>query len=248
MNRLARHIVLLIAWVLAALPVAAQPLVLHGNVTYQPEYYSLHPHAQIVEDAEHRLGLEDVITPSDSLEQAFMPLETEVTNLDFTSSSYWVRFDVANASAQELNLILEVARPLTNRADLYVRGENGKRLLIRHGDALPFHNRQIKDPRLLFPLRLAPGITYHYYLHLESDGEIINLPLRLWQEDALLTTTTKQHYFFGVYYGTQLLVFLLFLFFYLSIRERSFLLYTIYVLALMLLQLGLDGLAALAAS
>jgi hypothetical protein len=78
------------------------------------------------------------------------------------------------------------------------------------------------------------------YLHLKSDGETINLPLTLYDETAFWQTNYKQQLFLGLFYGLLWLAEIIYLFFYTSLREKSFLYYGLYVFSIALMQATLD--------
>ncbi len=200
---------------------------------------SLHTRAQIWDMGTEFTSLENLLSNPELA--AFQVLPNQNTNLGFTDHQYWVKFDLSNNTSESKTLYLETARPITDLADLYFL-ENGKiQKVIKNGDMMPFEVREIKHRKLLFPITLLPNSTTQFYLHLQSDGEVINLPLTLHDGTSLIESTFTDQLVFGVFYGILLLAALTYLFFYFGIKEKSFILYVSYVVSIALLHSSLDG-------
>lgn len=202
-------------------------------------YYSFSEHALLWEDAEKTLK------PGQIGEEAYHP-GVEVPNLDFTTSAWWAQFSVVNSSGTEQQFWLEAARPLTNKLTLYrspFTEEPRWEKVAEIGDVFPFDERLINHRKMLFPVTLANGADAKFLLRVESDGEVITLPLRLWRPEAFLQRDNVEQSILGTYYGMLIIVFVIYAFFWLGLRDRSFLFYILYVAALFFFQYSIDGLA-----
>ncbi len=171
----------------------------------------------------------------------FRPLAGPNEHLGFTSEHVWLRFELSNPSSTPVIKYLETARPITDYAELY-RLHNGDTAIQYSGDQVDFEQRPVKHRTTLFKVELPAQSTVTFYLHLKSDGETINVPLELYDADAFIEKATLQQLFVGGFYGLILLASIIYLFFFLSMRDKSFLYYGLYVLAIGGLQLALDGL------
>lgn len=185
------------------------------------------------------LTLEDVT--SDSLEKAFQAIPQELWNIGFSSDQYWVRFTLRNDQEEAQEFFLETARPITDVVNLYTLEEGRLIGKQRSGDQLPFKERSLPYRSSLFSVELPPHSTRRYYLELSSDGEVIRLPLKLYRPAYLLEKASETTLFFGIFYGILFLAAVIYLFFYIGLRDSSFLNYGLYVLSILLLQLSLDG-------
>lgn len=195
--------------------------------------------AEMVNLGKVSLSFEELLHKEDSLK--FTPLQSSNQNIGFTSDNYWVRFSLLNSTQGPLLYYLKTARPITDKVDLYYRDLNGDVRRMQSGDQIPFNSRAFPHRASIFRLRLEPGKTYHMYLNLSSDGEVINLPLDLYSPDAFIQTVYRQQLFYGLFYGLIFLAAIIYLFFFIGLREKSFLNYGMYVLSIALLQLSLDG-------
>lgn len=193
--------------------------------------------AEIAEDANYEFSIEQLLS-SDTLD--FQKIDKPLDIIDFTTSRWIVRFEVRNpGNAKEV--LLETARPITDRADLY-EVSNGK--VVRqwqNGDMIPFDDKTFDHRKSIFPIEFEESETKFFYLILESDGEVINLPMVFWEERAFYKTDYRNNLFHGFYFGVLALVVFIFFFFYILLKEVSFLYYILYVAFQFLLQFSLEG-------
>lgn len=206
-------------------------------------YFSAAEKAILLEDKGHLLNFKDVLNPSPEIAKRFVRLDKPIPNLNFTSSSWWVKFDVKNESGSRKDIILEVARPITNKAILYIVYPNNLVIQLNNGDDYVFGERPVPHRKLMFPVTFQSGESLSFFLELSSDGEVITLPVRLWNPSKLQEKDYHEQMMFGIYFGILLFVVIIYFFFYVALKDRSFLYYVLYVLSLFLLQFSLDGLS-----
>lgn len=200
---------------------------------------SIYQHAQILDLGQENIDLEEILSKPD--EFSFKKLITPNENLGFTDHFYFVKFELKNEQNQPQKLFLETARPITDRADLVEVRDDQILDIQTNGDLIPFSDRAFEHRKLIFLIELKAGETKSFYLKLQSDGEVINLPLNLYDDTALVLATYKDQLIFGVFYGLLGLAAITYLFFFFGIKERSFLLYSAYVVSVGLLHSSLDG-------
>ena len=189
----------------------------------------------IFEDADHSLAAREIFQNS-SIE--FSEIDREVKNLQFTTSTWWVKYRIKNKSSQE-HFLIEIGRPITNSIKLYQDGNVHPVQAL--GDDHPFDNRSIETQDCTFDLHIPRGETTEIVFELLSDGEMIFLPTVIWSKDGYLSHHSHNQLLRGLYYGMLMIVILIYLFFYILLRKNSFLFYVSYVGSLLLLQFSLDG-------
>ncbi len=221
---------------LYSLPVFAQ---FHISEDLNAKPVSLYKHAKIANVGQSELTFDSLLNNQESFD--FQPLEVPVSNLGFTEDNYWVKFSLLNKSGNQKEYYLETGRPITDRVDLYAVGPNGHIEKMKNGDIIPFKERVFTHRKIIFPIQLDSGVTKDFYIHYNSDGEVINLPLLLYSSTGLVIDSYFDQLVFGVFYGILLLAGTIYLFFYFGIGEKSFLLYSGYVLSVALLHFSLDG-------
>jgi len=168
-------------------------------------------------------------------------LESDNYSVGFTSDNYWVRFKLINSNKETETYYLETARPITDVADLYQISDVDTKY-FKSGDQIPFKNKQVKHRSTIFRITLPPNKIQQIYINLKSDGETINIPLKLYDESSFWMINYNQQLFLGLFYGLLLLAGIIYLFFYSSLREKAFLYYGIYVFSICFMQAALDGL------
>lgn len=192
----------------------------------------------IAKDESCEVTIEQVIEGAASLE--FIRMTSSLANLDFTTSNYWIRFELSNEGDESLKLVLETARPITNLANLYEKTAAGI-IVQQSGDAIPFDEKTEKSNRTTFRIYLPAKATKKFWLQLGSDGEIISVPMIFWEESQHNYVQSKQTFFYGIFYGIFLFVAIIYLTFYFILKDWSFLYYVLYVIGSGMLQFSLDG-------
>ena len=199
---------------------------------------SLHPFAKIVDVKDENFSIEQIISDSNL---KYTSLPNENTDLGFTNHHYWINFKIANESDEDKLYFLETSRPLVDVAELYIVNLNNQITKLVSGDAIPYNERSFDHRKTIFKLQLKANQTYTYYLHLKSDGEVINASVFLHSIEHLMKTSSFEQIIFGIFYGMLLIAAIIYLFFYFALKEESFLFYSLYVVFIGLLQFAIDG-------
>ncbi len=198
--------------------------------------------AWILEDEKHSITFEQLKNQPENF--LFSPVTLDNTNLQFTTSNYWVKFKIRYEGNEPTDFFIRAARPVTNLAELYAPDINGIYSVKKSGDGIPFKEKDVSHRNTVFQIKLYPEIESEFYLLLGSDGEVINLPLEISNSATFHERDYREQYFAGIYYGMLLFVFLLYFYFFLVLRQKVFFYYVFYVLSIALLQFSLDGLSA----
>jgi len=190
----------------------------------------LSEHAFVLEDAGGALTLDDV---RGAAAPRFRPLARGGENVGYSSSAFWLRFRVHNATASS-SFILELsATPAL--AELY--DDAGARQ--RSGTELPFGERDVASANIAFRITLSPGEQRTFWLRQRSNDTVLLEP-ELRSEGAFWDARSGQRLLYGVFYGVLLglAVYNLFLFF--ATRDRSYLLYVAFQVTNGLAQATID--------
>jgi hypothetical protein len=195
--------------------------------SHSPRYTHLATSASIAEDPDHSWTVEEIA--KGMYNDAFTSINEPIPNLNFTTSTYWVKLRLTNAKNAESEFYLEVARPLTNVVNLYREKGNKTKLLYKAGDDLPFTDRPIVYRKFVFPITLAPNDTMDLLIQLRSDGEVISLPIKLWNQANFNGFVQRENLTLGLYYGLLIFVVGLFLFFAFVVKQKIYTYYVGYV-------------------
>ena len=216
-----------------------------NDINYTDTYYNpelnqddLFQYASYTNVGKQTLNINEVLISNDLI---YTPLKSDNESVGFTSDYYWVRFKLENTSAESKTYYLDTARPVTDFATLYQITNNNIKS-FKSGDEIRFEEKQVKHRSTIFKIILPPNSKNQFYLNLKSDGETINIPLNIYNENEFWKYNYNQQLFFGLFYGILLLAGIIYLFFYKSLKEKTFLFYGFYVFSIASLQAALDGL------
>ncbi len=213
-------------------PIQLRPGVLGQDLAQRAYYFH---------DEKEAYSIEDLLDKEN--EVRFKRIQRERENFGFTASTYWIRFRVINRMGQAHRFYVEPSRSITNEVELY-RVKRGKIVdSALTGDHTPLKERPYSHRRNLFPVQLEEGEAATFYIRMESDGEALLFPFKIWDPRGFQKFERHERSLLGLFYGVLLFVVLIFTFFYFTLRERSFLYYTLYVLSFAFLQFALDGFA-----
>jgi len=172
--------------------------------------------------------------------QDFNQGQTGILNFGVIPHNVWMRFRAASESESEL--LLDVKAPLLANLELYVVEEGRSRRLFKGGFQEPYGDRPIKTETWLFPLDLGESGSREFYLKGQSIY-FFQVPILLASQSQYIENSQVYNLFWGFYIGIMIFALLYNLFIYVSVRERTYLLYIFYVIGSSLFYLGLQGFA-----
>lgn len=176
-------------------------------------------------------------------EQPDRVVETTYPSFGFNRGNLWLLTSVSHRHPDQQNWVLQVGRPHISELDLWVFDARGTPVTqLQHGDSIPYHQRPYPHASLVFPLSLAAGETYQLLFRASSQGSI-ELPTRLFTPDAFALHDRSWSLRAGSYYGAMLAMVLFNLLLFMAIRDRSYLMYVLYLSSLAMFLMIRDGLA-----
>ena len=195
--------------------------------------------ARILDDRQRQLSAPE------ALGQLLAQTETlgqQYPALGFSRGQFWFLATVTPDLPAPL-WFLHAGRPHQDHLDLWVFDEARNLLLHQqHGDQIPFHARPYPHAQLLFPLELEQERSYFLLLRARSSGTI-EMPLQLLSAEALAQQDRVWNLRAGHYYGAIVAMALFNLLLFISIRDRSYLNYVLYLALLGLFLAARDGIA-----
>lgn len=220
---------------LMATPAAA------GVVSIGPEPQSLRlgQDLEVYVDRSGKLGIEDIRRLPDS---AFRPVRQATPNFSFSTHPHWFRLRIHWRQPAETVYRLWQQYPLSDHLTLYRPDGDGGYRATHVGDQQPFSQRELPTRAFGFTLYPRAGQTDTYYLKLEGAGTLV-LDLQLTSHATALAETETRHLLFGLYYGAILALLLYNLMLYVSLRDRVYLWYTLYVAGLGMTFFSINGLS-----
>lgn len=188
-----------------------------------------------LEDAKDTMRIEEI-----SRSDEFKLITRKVHNFGITSSAIWLKLSIKNKSHIG-NLILQVNQPLIDELDLYYYDyRDGTFAKTSMGEYQAFHLRKYLTPQYLFDLRLHNDSSNTYYLKVKCK-ENMQIPISIGTRISVLNSTLLSSLASGIYIGIMLVMVLYNLFIYSTVRDKSYLLYSLYIVIVLLTQTSLQG-------
>ncbi|MCP3873544.1 MAG: SpoIIE family protein phosphatase [Desulfobacteraceae bacterium] len=216
---------------------AAPPVILEEN----KGEYPLGMHIDILEDKEGKWTIDDIVSPE--ISKQFVTSEVETHSYGYTKSAYWVRIELKNIINKDSEWLLEMGYPLIDYIDMYIPLSANKGYDVTHtGDMLPFSQRDIEYHKFIFRLSMPPNQTQTIYLRFKTSSSM-QIPLTLWSNSSFVQKVNKEVYALGLYYGIMLVMIFYNLFIFITVRDKSYIYYVLYIAGFSFFQMCLNGLA-----
>ncbi|TGL56690.1 PAS domain S-box protein [Leptospira ognonensis] len=198
---------------------------------------NLLPYLYLLEDKTSSVTAEEIL--SGSLDSKFKRVLSE--NLGFSSSQFWVRLPVANKSDNAIHWFLEFNFPLIDEIEIY-SSNLSPQLKRLTGDQFPFSERNENYRNVIFPLIESPNSEAVYYLRIKSESTI-PLTLEAWSMTEGISKMNKEQIIFGLFYGIMLVMIFYNFSIYVFTRDKSYLLYVLFITSISLFHLANNGIA-----
>ncbi|MBF0352864.1 MAG: response regulator [SAR324 cluster bacterium] len=176
------------------------------------------------------------------LTEKFQPSSTDSPGFGFASAAHWVRFSIINTGAHDMELFLENGYPLIDSIELYTLSGYGDVDVRKTGDHYPFYMRDISHRDFIFSLKVPSGKQKDYYMRFKTTGSV-NIELNLRSAKGLAEKVSREQLALGIYYGSMIVMIVYNLFVFLTVKDRNYLFYVLYIMGYALLQGIYNGLA-----
>lgn len=170
--------------------------------------------------------------------QSFQQQSSDLLNFDYNNKIHWLRFTLQNQSQNPLPLVLEIPTSWLDRVTLY-EPQDGAWSETMVGDSLASPTtKSFRYPT--FDLEVPPGEPVDYYLRVQGEDALV-LPLNLTTAHVYHAHGIARAYGLGAYAGLILVLTLYNFIIYVSLRDRNYLFYVLYILSLGVMQALYEG-------
>jgi len=201
---------------------------------------------EIYEDPTARLDLAQVL--SSAGDRFVAPSPGRELAEGMSHSALWLRFRLeVSEPGRGTPWLLEVAKPNLDHVDLYIprRTEPGAQVSFVRKTAGDMTDQPREVRFRTFVFRLPPDFASDsfFYLRLKS-ATSLNLPLLVWPEPAFLDQALKDLGLLSLIHGIIAAMILYNLFIFISLKDRAYLLYVLYISSILVYQLRFYGLTS----
>lgn len=188
-----------------------------------------------LEDKENTLTLLQV-----EKSQSFQQVRSGVHNFGITHSAIWFKISICNRTDFE-NLILQVNQPIIDQIDLYSRHpQTRKYSVVSMGEHNPFWLRKYQTPEYMFDILVPKDSTMHFYLKVLC-RENMQVPIFVGTRISILNKSVMSNLASGIYFGIMICMILYNLFIYATLKDRTYLMYSLYIVFILFTQTSVQG-------
>ncbi|RNF50507.1 GGDEF domain-containing protein [Marinomonas hwangdonensis] len=191
---------------------------------------SVFPRISYFEDPEYRLTVYEAAALEE--EGQFKVVESGYSGIGYPRSSIWMAFKLHNPTDEEHTLYLEYLNHIPEDIWLFQRDESSLEEFdevfssIREEGA----KRPLNQLRPVFETTLKPGETRQYFVKtVDKTGQAVYVDFLIWNPKELESTKTLEIVFYSTAFGIFLIIMLLSLILFISLRQSSFLYYSGYI-------------------
>lgn len=161
----------------------------------------------------------------------FVRSTESILNLGNSSSTFWIKIRYGNSGKQPAYLIVDV--PNIDHIDFYATDGQGRPIHHHTGSLSPSNSEVLATNQYLFDLLPtgSDGQVRDVYLKVRSDN-IMLLALKIADAKTLISSGNYKINFESVYSGILIMLFISNIFFFISVKDRTYLYYSIYIAAL----------------
>lgn len=195
-------------------------------------------HYQAFLDNERKYIKPELNNPA--FESKLKELNGAIPNFLYTDAQAWVKFKIKNNSNQ--TWFLEVENTRLSELEVWIFEKGQEVFYGRSGDQWPFKRYKIKDPNPIFELNLLENQQYDVYIRAATTRDL-KIPVRILNESEITAHISNRKLVWGIFSGFIILISFYNLFLFLTIKDRTYLYYMIYILSLGLFQFSIYGLS-----
>jgi len=192
----------------------------------------------VLEDEHRVLNIEDILEGK----ATFVNEKDGNLNFGFTNSSFWIKFIIKHTGMQPKDYYVQVKNPDINELKFYelVNGQLKKE--VQTGENYKFSSRGNSNRNFVFKLNLEPGVSHTVIIQCYNNGDALFVPLTVQPEKVFFQGEYRDMLIHGAFYGITLLILLLNLYLFKSLRDKIYFYYVFYAFFVFLFVLNLDGL------
>jgi two-component system, sensor histidine kinase LadS len=159
-----------------------------------------------------------------------------------TRHSYWIGIRIKGNTSSSKKWLLEIFDQTIDHLEAYIPQPDGSYKKIVMGDELPFVQRRFMHKNFELELANDTEAAQDYYFRIRSKNRV-NFIVVLRSYDRFIYYALNEYFLYGLFYGMILVVAIYNLLMYFAIRERSYIVYILYVLSVAIFTMSSDGIA-----
>ncbi len=190
------------------------------------------PYSSLFLDKSNSLTFEDIDRVN------FISTNRKNLNFGFIDDTLWVKFAIQNLSDLE-NWILDIPYPPLDKIEIFLSTKS-ETIKFISGDSIPFNMRNIKTEDYGFKIKLQKSTIYTIMIKVKTSSST-QLPIKIVSEKNFYERKLFSNIFKGAYIGIFFVMIFYNLFIYITVRDKTYILYITYMISILLFFLSIKG-------
>lgn len=191
------------------------------------------PYSEYFEDPEGKKNINDIL--SQKIDKKFKKPAGLSTNFGISTSAYWLRFDICNEKNHTIKWYLEAMSPFIDYMDVYqiIDGEIHSEVHIAPGDT--YFKQQVFYRHYLLDYAAQGNQRTRIYVMMKgASPNLVDMSMRIWTPKHFHEYSREESIAWGIFYGGMIIMVLYNFFIYLTVKDRAYLYYVLYLPAIMI--------------
>lgn len=194
--------------------------------------------ASYLVDSQDELSIQEILAEHPDM----MDIHADMINLGYVDNSYWFSSSIKNDLSSDQDFLFEIGYPLLDSILFYLVDPSTNEILFQYqtGDSLPFESRPLDQPSFVFPIELKAAEQLRVLIKVKTESAM-QVPLTLWKPMTFNSAIQAKSLFFGSVMGIIAIMALYNLFLFMSVRDSSYLFFSICLSGYIIVEAALTG-------
>lgn len=182
------------------------------------------------------------LDPGSLVKRKLRLLKTSVPNFGFIQFDVWFRTLIKNSTNKDQEFYLVLSNANLDKANLHIYNKDGQFVSSQFfSDLTPYSTREHKTRKPVFKIKVPKHESVVLLLDVNNGGEQFHFDVKFKDLQHLHATENTESYFLGFFMGILLFTILLNAYMFILTKDRLSMYYSLYLIALFLLQGSLLG-------
>ena len=189
-------------------------------------------------DSSGKLVIEDLLKLND---EEWQNINKSIPSFGHKKAALWFHLKIQNKSTSEIQRLLSLELPTIDHYRVFITKEKSLVEKFILGDSLPFNQRAIDSYNFVSPITIKADEVLSVYFRIES-AESVRVPIYLRDNENHNQHEKNTLLLYGMYFGALLIMAFYNLALFISIKDKSYLYFTFYILSATLYRFSASGL------
>jgi signal transduction histidine kinase/CheY-like chemotaxis protein len=194
----------------------------------------------ILEDKASNLTIDSILRVKNSAPWKKLATGKKM-NFGFSTSSYWIKFDIKNESSQRFDYILEITNPDLDYIDYYEFSHGRLEKSIHTGELKDVKTRDVFHRNFLFGIDLPPNSEKSYFVRVYNGGHSFFVPLEIVEKSTFDRRGLFSEMFVWIINGLLIFMIIFNTYLFIITHDRVNLFYSLYLVFASLTLFLYDG-------